>query len=108
MTTLSQVPESFSPQKTSTQHLVPPFEYTQGISLTSLNSYAHADGEVVFREIQRLHESGYRIWYDEGIEPGNDWPWHIAQAGQLLTLSDLYFSLLGSIGKLPGMKSNLH
>ena len=33
-----------------------------------------------FREIQRLHESGYRIWYDEGIEPGNDWPQHIAQA----------------------------
>ena len=43
-------------------------------------SYAHADGEKVFPEITFLHEQGYRIWYDEGIDPGNEWPDEIARA----------------------------
>ena len=79
-TTLSQVPGVIFTAENLHQHLVPPFEAYTGDQPYIFISYAHADGEVVFREIQRLHESGYRIWYDEGIEPGNDWPQHIAQA----------------------------
>ncbi len=43
-------------------------------------SYAHADSELVFREIDRLTKLGVRIWYDEGIDAGNDWPDEIGRA----------------------------
>jgi len=43
-------------------------------------SYAHLDGALVFPEIQALHNAGYRLWYDEGIDPGNEWPDEIATA----------------------------
>ncbi len=42
-------------------------------------SYAHADGGVVYPIIERLHEAGFRIWYDEGIEWGTEWPEAIAR-----------------------------
>ena len=41
-------------------------------------SYAHKDGDKVFRIIEKLHDRGYRIWYDEGIVPGSEWPENIA------------------------------
>jgi hypothetical protein len=79
-TTISHVPGvAFSEEKLR-QHLVPPFEAYTGGKPYAFVSYAHADGELVFREIRKLNEAGYRIWYDEGIEPGNDWPEHIAKA----------------------------
>jgi hypothetical protein len=43
-------------------------------------SYAHLDAEVVYPEIQRLDLMGYRVWYDEGIDPGNEWPEAVASA----------------------------
>ena len=43
-------------------------------------SYAHADSVRVFREIARLNEAGYHVWYDEGIAPGNEWTDEIAEA----------------------------
>lgn len=43
-------------------------------------SYAHSDAVQVYPEIRRLHEMGYRIWFDEGIDPGNEWPEEIASA----------------------------
>src|SRR6185503_8171341 len=43
-------------------------------------SYAHRDAEVVYPEIQRLDVMGYRLWYDEGIDPGNEWPEAVAGA----------------------------
>ena len=79
-TTLSHIPGVVFTPENLHQHLVPPFEAYTGDKPYIFISYAHADGDVVFREIKRLHEAGYRIWYDEGIEPGNDWPQHIAQA----------------------------
>ena len=41
-------------------------------------SYAHKDSPTVFRIIEKLSARGYRIWYDEGIEPGSEWPEYIA------------------------------
>ena len=91
-TTLSQVPGVVFTAENLHQHLVPPFEAYTGDQPYIFISYAHADGEVVFREIKRLHEVGYRIWYDEGIEPGNDWPQHIAQAVVNCSLFLIYTS----------------
>jgi hypothetical protein len=38
------------------------------------------DSERVFEEIRRFNEAGYHVWYDEGIDPGNEWPDEIANA----------------------------
>ena len=37
-------------------------------------SYSHRNEDVVMRIVNRLQNDGYRIWYDEGINPGNEWP----------------------------------
>ncbi len=42
-------------------------------------SYAHADKRVVFPILERLNAEGFRIWYDEGIEWGSEWPDAIAE-----------------------------
>lgn len=42
-------------------------------------SYCHADKKYVYPVIERLAKEGYRIWYDEGIDPGTEWPEIIAQ-----------------------------
>lgn len=42
-------------------------------------SYAHKDSEVVMRAIALLQQSGFRVWYDEGIDPGSEWPSAIAK-----------------------------
>lgn len=42
--------------------------------------YAHDDADIVYPEIIRLQNAGFRIWYDEGISPGLEWPETIARA----------------------------
>ena len=42
-------------------------------------SYAHRQSEAVVDTIRILHDKGYRLWYDEGIPAGSDWPANIAQ-----------------------------
>lgn len=42
-------------------------------------SYAHADSPDVMRVIADMHSRGFRIWYDEGIEVGSEWPECIAE-----------------------------
>lgn len=41
-------------------------------------SYAHKDCPQVFAIIEQLTADGYRVWYDEGIHPGSEWPETIA------------------------------
>jgi hypothetical protein len=36
-------------------------------------SYAHKDSDRVFPIISEFHKAGFPIWYDEGIDPGNEW-----------------------------------
>jgi hypothetical protein len=57
-----------------------PFEAYVGDQPYVFASYAHKDGRVVFPELLTLYENGIRIWYDEGIAPGNEWPESIARA----------------------------
>ena len=42
-------------------------------------SYAHRDSAAVFRVLYELQNRGYRLWYDDGIAPGSEWPEDIAQ-----------------------------
>lgn len=42
-------------------------------------SYAHANAPAVMEVVQELSERGFRVWYDEGIEVGSEWPEYIAQ-----------------------------
>lgn len=42
-------------------------------------SYAHANSPDVMAVISHMHARGYRIWYDEGIEVGSEWPECIAE-----------------------------
>ena len=60
--------------------LIPPFEAYEGNEPFIFISYAHKDAEVVYDEISVLHQAGYRVWYDEGIEASNEWPEEIANA----------------------------
>ncbi len=40
-------------------------------------SYAHRDSAVVIPMINALQEAGYRVWYDQGIQAGTEWPEYI-------------------------------
>ena len=42
-------------------------------------SYPHKQSDAVVDTIRILHDGGYRLWYDEGIPAGSDWPANIAQ-----------------------------
>ena len=42
-------------------------------------SYSHKDKDTVFDIIRDLQKRGYRIWFDEGIDPGTEWDEYIAE-----------------------------
>ncbi|MBE6019797.1 MAG: toll/interleukin-1 receptor domain-containing protein [Clostridiales bacterium] len=41
-------------------------------------SYSHKDIKEVLEIIGRLQSNGYRVWFDEGIDPGTEWDDNIA------------------------------
>lgn len=41
-------------------------------------SYSHDDSSKVFPLLESMAQTGYRIWYDDGIEWGDEWPESIA------------------------------
>ncbi len=41
-------------------------------------SYSHKDTDRVMGIIRQLQADGYRVWYDEGIDPGTEWDDNIA------------------------------
>ncbi len=57
-----------------------PFTAYQGDEPYVFVCYAHENADAVYPQIQRLHEGGVRIWYDEGISPGTRWPEELARA----------------------------
>jgi hypothetical protein len=59
---------------------MPPFDAYRGSKPYIYVSYAHANGTQVFKDLAELNSKGYRIWYDEGIDPGNEWPEEVANA----------------------------
>ena len=42
-------------------------------------SYSHKDMLAVFDIIKQLQNAGYRVWYDEGIDPASEWDENIAE-----------------------------
>jgi hypothetical protein len=42
--------------------------------------YSHKDSALVYSIISKFNDQGYHVWYDEGIEPGIEWPEEIANA----------------------------
>jgi len=62
------------------QSLIPPFDPYIGDEPYIFVSYAHKNSDLVFKHILRLRDEGFRIWYDEGIDPGTDWSEEIAVA----------------------------
>ena len=58
----------------------PPIKAYQGAKPYVFASYSHKNMKEVFGVIRRLAEARYRIWYDEGIEPGNEWPEEVGKA----------------------------
>ena len=57
-----------------------PFSAYRGNDEYVFVSYAHADAEVVYPELEWLNAQGFNVWYDEGISPGSSWRQEIAQA----------------------------
>ena len=60
-------------------------------------SYAHADAEAVRPVLADLQARGYRLWFDEGLVAGSEWPEYIAEhlAGAALVMcfvSDAYLA----------------
>lgn len=41
-------------------------------------SYAHKNSDIVLPIIRRMQNDGFRVWYDDGIHPGAEWPEIIA------------------------------
>ncbi|HEY8267009.1 MAG TPA: TIR domain-containing protein [Steroidobacteraceae bacterium] len=57
-----------------------PFSAYQGDEPYVFVCYAHEDAVGVYPELQRLHDAGVRIWYDEGVSPGARWSDELARA----------------------------
>lgn len=53
---------------------VPAYEGTEPYVFVS---YAHKNSQQVLDVIKQLYDNKYRVWYDEGIAPGSEWPKNI-------------------------------
>ena len=42
-------------------------------------SYSHKDSADVLRAVEALNDHRFRVWYDNGIEAGTEWPEYIAE-----------------------------
>jgi hypothetical protein len=65
----------------------PPFSAYRGTKPYLFASYAHRNTRDVFPIIRGLADARFRVWYDEGIEPGNEWP---EEVGRALTACQLF------------------
>ncbi|NMC29914.1 MAG: TIR domain-containing protein [Pelolinea sp.] len=57
-----------------------PFAAYKGSEPYLFISYSHKDTTEVFSIIGKFHDQEYNVWYDEGIEPGIEWPEEIGKA----------------------------
>ncbi len=56
-----------------------PFSAYQGSEPYVFVCYAHENADKVYPVLQRLHDAGVRIWYDEGVSPGARWSDELAR-----------------------------
>ncbi len=57
-----------------------PFDAYSGDEPYIFVSYAHKDSDLVFREIEKFHDAGYHVWYDQGLTAGQEWDEEIEDA----------------------------
>lgn len=69
-----------------------PFPAYRGKEPYMFISYAHVDSAIVYPIISEFNDIGYRVWYDEGIEPGIEWPEEIANALDRCSLFVVFIS----------------
>jgi len=50
-----------------------PFPAYKGDESYVFVSYSHSNSSAVYSELAWIHERGFNIWYDEGIEAGTKW-----------------------------------
>jgi len=60
-------------EKTHTHNPDAPFAAYGGAEPYIFVSYARKDKDKVALILERLHRKGYRLWWDEGIEAGDEW-----------------------------------
>lgn len=53
--------------------LNPPVKAYRGDEPYIFISYSHRNNQIVYRAVAQLCASYFRVWYDEGIEPGKIW-----------------------------------
>jgi hypothetical protein len=58
----------------------PPVEAYSGGKPYIFASYSHRNMKEVFSILGKLADARFRLWYDEGIEPGNEWPEEVGRA----------------------------
>lgn len=59
-----------------TQKMIQPYSGKKGYIFIS---YAHKDKKEVYPVIKKLLNDGFRVWYDDGIDPGTEWDENIAK-----------------------------
>jgi TolB-like protein/Tfp pilus assembly protein PilF len=57
-----------------------PFPAYKGDEPFIFVSYAHANAEKIYGELESLHDQGFNVWYDDGISPGQSWRQELADA----------------------------
>ena len=62
-------------------------------------SYAHADGDRVAPILERLNKAGFRIWYDDGIDLGEDYSNVIARHIRRCAVCMMFHSESSAVSK---------
>jgi alpha-tubulin suppressor-like RCC1 family protein len=57
-----------------------PFAAYKGNAPYIFVSYAHKNSAAIYTHLIKLNDQGFRVWYDEGVDPGTEWPEEIAKA----------------------------
>lgn len=57
-----------------------PFNAYRGEEPFVFVSYSHNDKKLVYSDIERLHNDGFKIWYDEGIPLSTTWNDEVAKS----------------------------
>jgi hypothetical protein len=79
--------------KTYEKAINPPFEPYTGDQSFLFISYAHDDKSIVYPIIKRLHDDGFRIWYDGGVHLGEDWIKKVANSIEKCEVYNVFMSL---------------
>lgn len=76
-----------------------PFDAYKGAKPYIFVSYSHKNMPDVFGIIKKLSDARYRVWYDEGIEPGNEWPEVVGKALLGCSLLLVFMSRSASVSR---------